>query len=326
MTADHPKKSLGQHWLHDVKLLLPLVAEAAEVQAGDAVLEVGPGLGTLTEVLASSQGAHVTAVEFDDELARSATTVAYCATSRPEHLRRSNHAVTPVSSFPRRRESSTYDAITGGDDKNDWIPDPRKILHGAPQVGDDTLPNLTVFNEDILKFDLSTLPKDYKVCANIPYYLTSNLIRRLLESENPPAVMALLIQKEVAERIASGPGEMSILAVATQFYAEVKLCELVPAELFTPPPKVDSQIIQIKRRKTPLFPDVDTQKFFQIVRAGFSEKRKKLRSSLSGGLQITKPDADELLKKSGISPNARAQELTLEQWHNIYKVFNVVSV
>ncbi len=323
MSADNPKKSLGQHWLHDTSSLVAM-AEAAEVQAGDAVLEVGPGLGTLTEVLLA-QGAHVTAVEFDDELAgqlqQSLLRHQPSGASAKE-----NHAVTPVSSFPRRRESSTYDAITGGDDKNDWIPDPRKILHGAPQVGDDTLPNLTVFNEDILKFDLSTLPKDYKVCANIPYYLTSNLIRRLLESENPPAVMALLIQKEVAERIASGPGEMSILAVATQFYAEVKLCELVPAELFTPPPKVDSQIIQIKRRKTPLFPDVDTQKFFQIVRAGFSEKRKKLRSSLSGGLQITKPDADELLKKSGISPNARAQELTLEQWHNIYKVFNVVSV
>jgi 16S rRNA (adenine1518-N6/adenine1519-N6)-dimethyltransferase len=180
---------------------------------------------------------------------------------------------------------------------------------------------LQIFNTDILKFDLSILPKDYKVCANIPYYLTSNVIRRLLESENSPSVMALLIQKEVAERIASGPGRMSILAVATQFYAEVKLSVLVPAELFTPPPKVDSQIIQIIRRSLPLFPDVDTQRFFQIVRAGFSEKRKKLRSSLSGGLQITKPEVDEILKKAGISPDARAQELTLNNWYQLYSKF-----
>jgi len=289
VSAEHPKKSLGQHWLHDVTSLTAM-AEAAEVQSGDVVLEVGPGLGTLTEVLLT-RGAHVTAVEFDDGLA------------------------SDLSLKYRDRDVSSSGLTRGSRKKLD------SRLHGNDGIG-----SLQIFNEDILKFDLSTLPKDYKVCANIPYYLTSNLIRRLLESENPPAVMVLLIQKEVAERIASGPGEMSILAVATQFYAEVKLCELVPAELFTPPPKVDSQIIQIKRRKTPLFPEVDTQKFFQIVRAGFSEKRKKLRSSLSGGLQITKPEADEILKKAGISSDARAQELTLEQWHDIYKVFNVVSV
>ena len=289
MSEDNPKKSLGQHWLHDTSSLVAM-AEAAEVQAGDTVLEVGPGLGTLTEVLLA-RGAHVTAVEFDDELAR----------ELPRKL---------ISRHLERSKAQSKDLVS----------DQEQILQ---QAQDD---KLKIINEDILKFDLSALPKDYKVCANIPYYLTSNLIRRLLESDNPPAVMALLIQKEVAERIASGPGEMSILAVATQFYAEVKLCQLVPAELFTPPPKVDSQIIQIKRRKTPLFPEVDTQKFFQIVRAGFSEKRKKLRSSLSGGLKITKPDADELLKKARISPDARAQELTLEQWRDIYKVFNVVSV
>lgn len=133
--------------------------------------------------------------------------------------------------------------------------------------------------------------------------------------------MALLIQKEVAERIAAQPGEMSILAVATQFYAEVELKELVPTELFTPPPKVDSQIIQIKRREELLFPDVDTKQFFKLVRAGFSEKRKKLRSSLSGGLQISKIKADELLKKANISPDARAQELSLKDWHGLYLAF-----
>lgn len=258
----HPtKKSLGQHWLFDSDSL-EAMSEAAEVTPGDTVLEVGPGLGTLTEVLLSD-GASVTAVEFDQNLY--------------------HQLVSETSQFSAEDKSK-----------------------------------LQVVNEDILKFDLSRLPKNYKVCANIPYYLTSNLIRRLLESDNPPSVIALLIQKEVAERIAAQPGEMSILAVATQFYAEVSLKALVPAELFTPPPKVDSQIIQIKRRQQPLFPDVDIKMFFHIVRAGFSEKRKKLRSSLSGGLQISKQEADELLKKSQIRPDARAQELSLEQWFALY--------
>lgn len=266
METSRPKKSLGQHWLFDADTLEAMV-EAAEVNPGDTVLEVGPGLGTLTEFLLEAE-ATVTAVEFDRDL-----------------FEKMNSETSQFSAEDRGR--------------------------------------LSVLNEDILAFDLTQLPKNYKVCANIPYYLTSNLVRRMLESANPPSVMALLIQKEVAERIAAGPGEMSILAVATQLYAEVKLCELVPAELFTPPPKVDSQIIQIKRRSEPLFPDVDTKKFFKIVRAGFSEKRKKLRSSLSGGLQISKIEADELLQKADISPNARAQELTLEQWHRLHQAAQI---
>lgn len=257
----HPKKSLGQHWLFDSESL-DAMADAVEVDSGSTILEVGPGLGTLTEVLLN-RGAHVTAVEFDKDLY--------------ENLK-------SKSSQPFKQEGS----------------------------------KLTLVNEDILRFDLSSLPKGYKVCANIPYYLTSNLIRRILESDNPPEVMALLIQKEVAERIVAEPGHMSILAVATQFYAEVELRELVPAHLFTLPPKVDSQIIKISRRHTALFPDINTVLFFQIVKAGFSEKRKKLRSSLSGGLHITKQQADNWLTDSNISPDARAQELSLEQWHQLY--------
>ncbi len=179
--------------------------------------------------------------------------------------------------------------------------------------------NLEVVHQSILDFDTKNLPAGYKVIANIPYYLTSNLIRRMLENPNPPSVMVLLIQKEVAERVAAGPGSMGILSVATQYYAEVLLRELVPAELFTPPPKVDSQIIQISRRQESLFPDVDTELFFKLVRAGFSEKRKKLRSSLSGALQLSKEQTDSFLKEASISPDARAQELTLDQWYSLYK-------
>ena len=299
MSADHPRKSLGQHWLFDEDSLNAML-EAGEISSSDTVLEVGPGLGTLTSKLCE-KAKQVIAVELDDELAATL----------------SENVFGP--SFPRRRESSTND-ITVGDAKFNWIPDPPVFSRERTgHVGSDKAENLEVVHQSILDFDTSKLPKGFKVIANIPYYLTSNLIRKMLENDNPPSNMALLIQKEVAQRIVAKPGQMSIIAVATQFYAEVELKQLVPAELFTPPPKVDSQIIQIKRRTKPLFPDVDSNKFFKIVRAGFSEKRKKLRSSLAGGLHISKTEADEILKKADISLSARAQELTLDQWYELTK-------
>lgn len=258
MSSIHPKKSLGQHWLSD-EASLEAMLSAGEISNKDTVLEVGPGLGTLTKKLCQ-HAKQVIAVELDDDL----------ATTLPDKL------------------------------KSD---------------------NLKVVKQSILDYDTSDLPKNYKVIANIPYYLTSNLIRRMLENPNPPSIMVLLIQKEVAERIVAQPGNMSILSVATQFFAEVELREEVPAELFTPPPKVDSQIIKIKTRTKPLFDDVNQKQFFKLVRAGFSEKRKMLRSSLSGGLQLSKTEVDAILKKADISPTARAQELTLDNWYALYATY-----
>lgn len=260
MSADYPKKSLGQHWLFD-EFSLDAMVNAGDIEPTDTVIEVGPGLGTLTKKLCE-KAKKVIAVELDDLL---------------------------VAQLPDRVKAK----------------------------------NLEVVHQSILDFDTSSLPAGYKVIANIPYYLTSNLIRRMLENPNPPSVMVLLIQKEVAERIVTEPGEMSILSISVQFYAEAKLKELVPAELFKPPPKVDSQIIQIKLRTEPLFEDVSTEKFFKVVKAGFSEKRKKLRSALSGGLHISKTEADELLVKAKISSVARAQELNLNDWYDLSQVVEI---
>jgi 16S rRNA (adenine1518-N6/adenine1519-N6)-dimethyltransferase len=254
-----PKKSLGQHWLHD-ELSLEAMVDVAGVQAGDTVLEIGPGLGTLTKELLS-RDANVVAVEFDHDLA---------------------------------------------------IALPNRVPHE----------NLRVIEHDILSFDFTQLPAGYKIAANIPYYLTSNLLRVMCESSNPFDAAALLIQKEVAERVAAKPGDMSLLSVSVQFYCEVQLSVVVPAALFTPPPKVDSQILGLRYRKEPLFPDVDTKQFFRIVKAGFSARRKKLRSSLSGGLHISKPDAEALLQKADIDPNLRAQALSLNDWHRLYLAYN----
>lgn len=250
-----PKKSLGQHWLHD-EASLDAMLETADVGKNDTVLEIGPGLGTLTEKLLDS-GAKVHAVEFDKDL------------------------------------------LAGLNKK----------------FGTD--PNFTLENVDILKFDLGRLPSGFKVAANIPYYLTSNLLRMLCEADNHFSSAALLVQKEVAERVCSGPGGMSLLSVAVQFYCIAELGPIVPAELFTPPPKVDSQILALKYRG-PLFEGVDQRNFFRIVKAGFSERRKMLRSSLSGGLGMSKPETEELLSKAGIDPSLRAQALSLEDWQKIY--------
>lgn len=259
MSELKPKKSLGQHWLHDIDALQSIVA-AADVRAGDIVLEIGPGLGTLTSELCKV-ATKVLAVEYDDLLA---------------------------TELPYRVPAD----------------------------------NLEVQQGDILDFDFTQVPRGYKVVANIPYYLTSNLIRRMCESPNPFSKAALLVQKEVAERVCAGPGQTSLLSISTQFYCHVGLGPLVPAELFTPPPKVDSQVLMLEYRLTPLFKGIDEKKFFRLVKAGFSERRKMLRSSLSGGLGLSKPEADELLAKAGIDGNLRAQALSMEQWHKLYMMLS----
>jgi 16S rRNA (adenine1518-N6/adenine1519-N6)-dimethyltransferase len=193
--------------------------------------------------------------------------------------------------------------------------DKERIPHLRKNFKDD---DFILYQESILTFDLTKLPAHYKLVANIPYYLTSHLIRILSESTNPPVKAALLVQKEVAERVAADPGQMSLLSVTAQFYWEIELGELVPAYLFTPPPKVDSQILGLTRRSDPLF-DVDESNFFRLVKAGFSNRRKKLDNSLSGGLRISKNEAVEMITKAGLQSGVRAQELSLNDWYKLYQ-------
>ncbi len=179
----------------------------------------------------------------------------------------------------------------------------------------------TLHMQSILKFDLTKLPKKYKLVANIPYYLTSHLIRIISESANPPSVAALLVQEEVARRVCAEPGKMSVLAITTQFYWEVELGLRVPAHLFTPIPKVDSQIVILKRRATAPF-DVDAKQYFRLVKIGFSNKRKTLHNSLAAGLHIEKSVAKELLIKAHIPESARPQELSLNAWYDLFVAYN----
>ncbi len=176
--------------------------------------------------------------------------------------------------------------------------------------------NLQVVEQDIMEYDLEQLPAGYKVIANIPYYLTSKLMRRLIESTNPPAVMSLLIQKEVAERVVAEPGRMSMLALSVQYYGTAEVALLVPRDRFWPSPDVDSAVLKVTLTG-PAFP-ADRRRLFRLMKAGFGEKRKQLKNSLSGGLGIDIDQAIGLIAAAGLVPTARAQELGLGEWQRLY--------
>lgn len=190
-----------------------------------------------------------------------------------------------------------------------------------------TAPNLSIIEQDILRFDLTSLPPDYKVVANIPYYLTSHLIRVLSETSNRPRAVVLLVQKEVAERVVAAPGHMSLLSVTAQFYWQTALGLVVKAELFIPPPKVDSQILILTRPDQSRYATVDAKSFFRVVKAGFANRRKTLLNSLAAGLHITKTEAEAVLSQAVINVNSRPQELSLEQWITLHSVIlDVLSI
>ena len=247
-------KSLGQHWLHD-RFILEEIADEAGIGPTDTVLEIGPGLGTLTSQLLR-RAAKVVAVEFDRELARKLP-----------------------GQFPGK--------------------------------------NLEVVNGDILSYDLSVLPAGYVVVANVPYYITSKIVQRLMTATNKPRVAVLLVQKEVAERIAATPGDMSVLAVSAQVYAEARLGIEVSRGFFTPPPEVDSQVIILTTRSEPLITAEREKAFFRLIKAGFSAKRKKLRSSLSAGLALSKREIEAILERADVSPDQRAEDLSIDDWKRI---------
>jgi 16S rRNA (adenine1518-N6/adenine1519-N6)-dimethyltransferase len=182
--------------------------------------------------------------------------------------------------------------------------------------------NVTIINDDVLKIEPAALLTEhqmgYKVVANLPYYITSPVLRHFLEASAKPRVMILMVQKEVAEAIVAKPGEMSLLSVSVQFYGEPKIISYVPAECFYPAPKVDSAIVRIDLYPQPRVA-VDEGGFFALVRAGFTTPRKQLANSLAQGLGISKAEALSLLGAAGIVSQRRAETLTLEEWARLFK-------
>lgn len=275
-----PKRSLGQNFLMDASHLDRIVA-AAELTPADVVLEIGPGLGTLTRRLAAQAG-HVVAVELDDRLIELLR--ADFANQPHVHIVHSDILeVNPPDLLAKEIGNSEFFASP---------PDPAGgINHSAP-------------NGRI----------NYKIVANLPYYITSLALRHILEATPPPSIAVIMVQKEVAERICAKPGDLSLLAVSVQFYATPRIVQRVPAGAFYPAPKVDSAVLHLDIHPQPAVTSVAPETFFEVVRAGFGQKRKQLANSLTAGLGISKNAAQEALIRADIDPKRRAETVTLDEW------------
>ncbi|MBX4191662.1 MAG: 16S rRNA (adenine(1518)-N(6)/adenine(1519)-N(6))-dimethyltransferase RsmA [Candidatus Doudnabacteria bacterium] len=177
-----------------------------------------------------------------------------------------------------------------------------------------------IINEDILRFHIArNILSEYKVVANIPYYLTSKLLQTFLESEHPPKSMVLMIQKEVGERVIAEVGELSILGISVQVYADVEISANVSKDSFWPVPKVDSVVIKVTPKDK--YPEIKDKKlFFRIIKVAFAGKRKQIQNSLAHGLHLNKQEINEILHKSGIEQTARPQDVSIPQWISLYKV------
>lgn len=262
-----PKKRLGQNFLHDPQALEKIVA-AAEIAPADWVLEIGPGLGSLTRYLAI--------------LARQVVAVELDAT---------------------------------------FLPILEQVL--APW------PNVRLVHGDILALSPAELiaVNDYLVVANIPYTITSALIRHLLEASPRPRRLVLTVQKEVAERICAAPGEMSMLALSVQLYGLPRLVAHIPAGAFYPAPKVDSAVLRIDLKDEGWGSGTENRDrekvtaLFQLARAGFGQKRKTLRNALAHGLGVPSSLAETWLTAAGIHPERRAETLSLEEWRRLTEVW-----
>lgn len=259
----HPKKQLGQNFLKNYKVVESIMANA-DISEKDMIIEIGPGMGILTEELAKS-GAKVLAIEKDFNL---------------------------IDKL--RKDLGKYK-------------------------------NLKISHQDILLFDPVNIDGDYKVIANIPYNITSPIIRKFLESEHKPQEMILMVQKEVAERICAKPGssERGLLTLIVEFYADAEILFEVPRTDFYPVPKVDSAVIKLKTKNEKL-KTIEPELFFKLVKAGFASKRQQIHNSLSGTLRWDRETVAELLSKSNIDSKLRAEDLSLEEWLKLYQNFIVL--
>lgn len=257
----HFSKRYGQNFLTDGNIIEKIL-EGSDIQEGDYILEIGPGIGTMTQYLCE-RSAHVLAVEIDPKLI-------------------------PIL--------------------NDTLRD---------------YSNKTILNEDVLRINLKEelkkiSDKPFKVIANLPYYITSEIIMNLLEKDLPIESITVMVQKEVAERMIAPPGkkDYGALSVAVQFYSKPEIVTIVPKTVFMPQPKVESAVINLKILDEP---PVETQKeaFFKVVKASFSMRRKTLLNCLSNGLKMDRQKVIEVLEKCNIDGKRRGETLSLEEFAKI---------
>ncbi len=193
--------------------------------------------------------------------------------------------------------------------------------------------NLEIINQDILKLapkKLGLEDQRYQIVANLPYNITSLVLRKFLELAPRPKTLTILVQKEVAERICAGPGEMSLLSLAVQFYGEPELVWVIPRKNFWPEPGVDSALVKIKTLTQEqidqrLVLGMNEKDFFRVARIGFSSRRKQLQNNLAAGLDLTKVEIKNFLEELSLNPLARAQDLSLADWSRLTRKLKSVS-
>lgn len=251
----HFVKKFGQNFLIDENIVAK-IADAADLTKDDTVLEVGPGLGTLTRALSERAG-QVYTVEIDKKL----------------------------------------------------IPVLMQTLADKENVG--------IINEDVMKLDFESLLEGsgkLKIAANLPYYISTPVIMSFLESDLPFEQMTFLVQKEVADRLAASPGSKAYgsLSLAAQYYADVDVPFTVPAGVFMPKPNVDSAVVRLKKKEETI--ESDKKLFFQLVRAGFANRRKTLYNSLKSNLPYGADTVRELLERADINPSVRAETLSADDF------------
>ncbi|MGH2345672.1 MAG: 16S rRNA (adenine(1518)-N(6)/adenine(1519)-N(6))-dimethyltransferase RsmA [Chloroflexota bacterium] len=255
------KDQLGQNFLIDREALDSIV-QAADIERDDQVLEVGPGIGTLTLAMAET-GAGIVAIELDRDMARITA-----------------------------ERTATYHKVR-------------------------------VHEGNVLHADLSEVldgSRPFKVVANIPYYITAPILRVFLEGPHRPSALILMVQKEVGERLAAGPGALSAIALFAQVQAHVDILRQVPATSFVPQPKVDSAVVRLRLRETPLVPRADQQFLYKIVKAGFSAKRKMVHNALNHALPNSGETIDAALRSVGIDRTRRAETLSIAEWQALTRV------
>jgi 16S rRNA (adenine1518-N6/adenine1519-N6)-dimethyltransferase len=312
-----PRKRLGQHFLVD-EVVLAHILSAAELSPGDVVVEVGPGLGILTEALAK-QGARVIAVELDSRLvAMLKKRMAGFPNVRIVHA--DILKVSPGELLGEGATDAPFDRLRANGIEREPRPE---ILRGS-RLHRDSLQN------DSGEAISSGLPQNdtgvegYKVVANLPYYITSPVLSHFLQAEPRPSKMVVMVQKEVGETIAAGPGKMRFLSVKAQFYGKTAIVSYVPASSFDPPPKVDSVVLRLDLYPQPPLVESgvsDVGGFFELVMHGFSAPRKQLRNSLAHSLEMPAGEVAALLETAGIEAKRRAETLSLEEWGKLWKVF-----
>lgn len=253
-----PRKSLGQHFLVDQDALSRVVA-AAELEPTDLVVEVGPGTGLLTRLLAQN-AARVVAVELDQAL----------------------------------------------------------VIRLQASMAGST--NVTVVHGDAREWEPTGIAGPYKVVANLPYYAANPILRRFLECSQPPEVIVVTVQREVAHSMTAAPGRMRLLSVAVQLYGNARVMGYIKPDSFRPPPKVTSAIVRIDTYPEPALTTAEREGFFTLVRGGFGGARKQLRNTLGHSLGIPGARAEELLREADIAPTLRPEALGLEQWIRLYRV------